>query len=109
MNFLRSACALPLLCFVLISSDSDVDSLFFVIAYPFLYLPMVAPILLLVNALCEGVAKQLAWIMILPLKIIFITSGDPLVYLLSKLKPSLVPIKNYPILSWDVAMFITKE
>lgn len=108
VNFLRSACALPLLLFVLSRSDSEQNFLILAILYPFIYLPLVAPILMLLKVLFEAIGKQLAPILIIPMNIVFISGGDPLVFLLSKWNPSLVPIKNYPVFSFNAAMFVLK-
>lgn len=109
VNSLRSACALPLLIFMLSRSDSEQNLLVLAIVYPFIYLPLVAPFLMIFKVFCEAVGKQLAPILLIPINIIFISGGDPLVFLLSKWKPSLVPIRNYPVFSFDAAMFVLKE
>jgi len=109
VNFLRSACALPLLLFVLSRSDSEQNLLALAIVYPFIYLPLVAPLLMFFKVIIEAIGKQLAPVLLIPMNIVFISGGDPLVFLLSKLKPSLVPIKDYPVFSFNAAMFVLKE
>jgi len=110
LNFLRPACALPLLIFVLSNSNSnsELDPLFLAI-YPIIYLPMVVPLLMFFKVICEATGKQLAPLLIIPINILFISGGDPLLFLLSKLIPSLVPIKDYPIFSFDAVIFVIKE
>lgn len=108
INFLRPLCALPaLITFSLVTGNSSATPLFFV-SYPFLYLFLFVPILLLIKSIAQAVGGPLAGLLTVPLALIMITGGDPIVYTLSKVKPDLVPIQNYPLFSFDLAMFVYK-
>lgn len=108
LNFLRPLCALPVLITFSVLTNNPSGTPAFFISYPFLYLFIIFPVLLLIKAIASAAGGPLAWIIMVPLSLICITGGDPLVFLLSKVKPGLVPIKNYPFLSFNVAMFVLK-
>ncbi|MCS5699338.1 hypothetical protein NZK32_09835 [Cyanobium sp. FGCU-52] len=108
INFLRPLCALPaLIAFSSLTGNSSGTPLFFV-SYPLLYLFLFVPILLLIKIIAQAAGGPLAGLLTVPLALIMITGGDPIVFIISKVKPDLVPIQNYPILSFDLAMFVLK-
>ncbi|PSO63208.1 MAG: hypothetical protein BRC36_08575 [Cyanobacteria bacterium QH_2_48_84] len=112
LNFLRAVCVLPVLIgFTIVSesTDSMISALYFMIMYPFFYLIVIAPILVLVRAIWIVFLGRLAWIPIIPISLIFIAGGDPIMFLLKKIKPELVPLKQYPFICLDVAMFVLKD
>lgn len=109
MNFLRAACALPFLITVSLITKNSAGTPIFFVSYPFMYLFFVVPILFLVKAICQAAGGPLAPLLLIPITLFMISGGDPIVYFLSKVKPEVVPIKNYPFLSFDFAMLVLKE
>lgn len=113
LNVLRSVCVLPVLIgFSITTGNSTSDSqtsIWFFIFYPFFYPFLVAPILVFFRAIFMAILGGLAGILIIPMSLLFIAGGDPIMFFLHKIKPQLVPIQQYPFICLDVVMFVLKE
>lgn len=108
LNFLRAVCVLPVLIIFSVSTGID-NSPFFYITYPFSYVFLMAPLLVLFRAFVIAIGGGLAWVIIIPISLICIAGGDPIVFLIKKIKPTLVPLKNYPFICLDVFIFVLKD
>jgi hypothetical protein len=108
LNFLRAVCVLPVLIGFSIMSGGMASASFY-ISYPFIYIILVAPLLVLIRAFAIAIGGGLAWFIIIPMALIFIAGGDPIVFAISKIKPELIPLNKYPFICLDVALFVLKN
>lgn len=112
VNLLRAFCALPILIIFSVSQSVGLSTSFFIF-YPFLYILLAAPLLILLKQLIIAIAGEMAGVMMIfvmiPLVFIFIAGGDPIVFLIKKLKPDLIPLESYPFICLDIAIFVLKN
>ncbi len=115
INFLRAVCVLP----VLVGFFALNDSLYFEVVpffllYTFLYLFLMAPLLIFLDRLVM-ITFSLTGLPIIGQIInalsalVFISGGDPIVFALSKIKPEIVPVQRYPFINFSVIMFVVKQ
>lgn len=112
LNFLRAFCVLPVLILFNVSQGTEASPLFYA-AYPFAYIFMAAPLLILVKKMIIIISGELAGILmiiiLIPLIFISIAGGDPIVFLIKKIKPTLVPVEKYPFISLDLFIFVLRD
>ncbi len=108
INFLRATCAIPIL--ILFSAlANDYLPVGFYVFYPFLYLAIWGPFLYLLQAIISAFSEPMGSIVTLLFVTISIAGGDPLVFLIHKLKPEIVPLEKYPFIFFAVFAFVLKD
>jgi hypothetical protein len=117
LNFLRAVCVLPIL-ILFTQGQNDVG---FYISYPFAYTFLIAPMLIVLRLITFAIGgnlpmgKLFAHLIVLFMSVVFISGGDPILFLLNfiskKIKPdfTLVPIKKYPIFTPQLLIFVLKD
>jgi hypothetical protein len=97
-----------LIFFALTGGFNNSADLMVAILWPIYYF-MAVPILLFVIRpmifLVGGPLAPLVWI---PLCLICICGGDPTVFLISKIKPQLVPIQGFKFINFELFIFVEK-
>jgi hypothetical protein len=105
LNFLRAVCVTPIVVAIQASQSS---SILVGLLWPIYYF-MAVPILLFVIRpmifLVGGPLAPLVWI---PLCLMLICGGDPIVFLISKIKPQLVPIQGFKFINFELFIFVEK-
>jgi tetratricopeptide (TPR) repeat protein len=93
----------------------------FYISYPFAYTFLIAPMLIVLRLITFAIGgnlpmgKLFAHLIVLFMSVVFISGGDPILFLLNfiskKIKPdfTLVPIKKYPIFTPQLLIFVLKD
>ena len=114
VNFLRTVCVLPVLTIALIASGVEITAILgIIIFYPILYLILGVPLLLFMKELILAIGGPfggiLVLLLIIPVTIMYISGGDPIMFFLKKIKPELIPLEKYPFISFQLAIFVLKE
>ncbi len=109
LNFMRAVCVSPIMTIFLASSNSgsNSDSWIFGLIWPIYYF-IAVPILLLFRSLVYWTGGPLAPLVWIPVCLIMISGGDPIVFLISKIKPQLVPIQDFKFINFEIFIFVEK-
>lgn len=105
LNFLRAICVTPV---VLIFTALSNGEMITAILWPLNYFLMVPILLFLFRPLAFGILGPIANLLWIPMCLIFICGGDPIVFLISKIKPQLVPIQDFKFINLELFIFVEK-
>lgn len=105
LNFLRALCVSPVMMIFFALNNSD--SWMLGLIWPIYYF-IAVPILLLLRPVifwALGPFAPLLWIF---LSLVFICGGDPIVFLISKIKPQLVPVQDFKFINFEIFIVVEK-
>lgn len=105
LNFLRALCVSPVMIIFFALNNSDSWKLGLI--WPIYYF-IAVPIFLLLRPVMFWILGPLAMIIWIPLCLVFISGGDPIVFLISKIKPKLVPIQGFKFINLELFIFVEK-
>lgn len=105
LNFLRAICVTPV---VLIFTALSNGEMITAILWPLNYFLMVPILLFLFRPVAFWILGPLANLLWIPICLIFICGGDPIVFLISKIKPQLVPIQGFKFINLELFIFVEK-
>jgi len=104
-NFMRAICFTPVaITFFTLNGASDLTPAFF---WPIIYFFCVL-IFLTISPILNAAGGPLAPIMWAFFSLIFVSAGDPIVFLISKIKPDLVPVQNCKFIYLRLFVFVLK-
>jgi hypothetical protein len=116
INFLRALCAIPAILLLGFISDPDQklsnDVLLIGSVYPFLFPFFLAPILFIIVLFITAIfnlGEDEQKILVGFLALLLIAGGDPIVFLLHKVKPQIVPVVNYPFIWFKLIIWVDKN
>lgn len=111
LNFLRAVCVTPI--FVAVQapqysgSPSETPPYVYLL-WPIMYFLAVPILVFFVRPVTFWAGGPLAPLIWIPICLIFISAGDPIVFLISKIKPQLVPIQDFKFINFEIFIFVEK-
>lgn len=103
VNFVRAVSASLVWIIIVILLDSGTDPLAMLLT-PVLYFAILLPVGLISIFLSE-LGVPFVWIITL-MALVTIVPGDPLTFIIHKIAPKIVPLKNYGFLNFTLILFV---
>jgi hypothetical protein len=106
-NMIRTGVGGIIIALIALIATHDISSLVFIISAPIGWLVCGLPAWLICQKLPDKPKGIVALIFVLPFLIIGLV-GDPVIFIVSKIKPQLIPVENPGFMSVNAVLFVLK-
>ncbi len=110
LNFLRAFFAGGLIIFFMVITGGlpITQVLMLLLIFPFIYLFCLLPVGL-ITALLSSWGVPFIWLVTFVTSLIVALFGDPFVYILHKVTPSIIPVKKFSFMNFTLLIFVIEE